>query len=450
MKSMLSKQLVTMLALSLLALLNGCDQGTEETQSAADAPTVSDKETNQSTYVVDDRNLTQLREDFNAHAGEVRLLFIVGPTCGICLRGMADLSDEFLAASQNDERLFTFVVHVPTLGAEEKHVADAVPLLDGPRVTHYWEDFGFIGRHYEEVLDIGMYAWDVWMVYGPDAHWEGTLPPPPDFWQHQLQPLPKETRLNAETFAAATRTQLDNVGQGSAVAMAERPSISPTHGTVITSVSQPRGVALEQYIRSRGGYLNLKSISIMRMHGVLEAGGESLPLTVETTRPDKIRRTVTTQDKPSIAAGWDGAATFADSLPRGLERDIESQLLALFEFNGSLVDWKDKGHQVSMQGMLKYGDVLAWRLVMESNRGGRREYLIDSHSGDIVRVTFADSGDEKALLVLPGDYREVSGFRLPFSIEYRDGNDKLLGVERFDEITVTTKPFDIADETVTH
>lgn len=31
-------------------------------------------------YVVDNRHLDRLRADFNANAGKVRLLFIVGPT----------------------------------------------------------------------------------------------------------------------------------------------------------------------------------------------------------------------------------------------------------------------------------------------------------------------------------------------------------------------------------
>ncbi len=434
-----------LIAMTLLPLIAACDQGPVESPPDADPDQLG-----ASSYVVIDENLSRLRDDFNAHTGQVRLLFIVGPTCGICLRGMADLSDEFIAASQNDDRLYTFVVHVPTLGAEEKHVADTMPLLDGPRVSHYWEDSGIIGRHYEEVLDIGIYAWDVWFVYGPEARWEGTLPPPPDFWQHQLGPLPEERRLNAETFAAAAREQLDTVGRVAAIAATGQGSSSPADGAVISSVAQPRGVALEQHIRGRGSYLNLKTISAIRMDGLLEAGGDVFPLTIETERPDRIRRTLTTHDGPSIATGAAGAASFADALPRGLGHDVESQLLSLFDFDGSLVDWKDKGHQVSMQGMVKQSDVLGWRLVLESRHGGQREYLIDSHTGDIVRATWTDAGDEMALVVLPGDYREVSGFRLPFRVEYRDGDGNVLGVESYDEVTINTEPFEVDDKTVTH
>ena len=47
----------------------------------ADAP--------QKPYVVLDKSLSQLRADFNANAGKVRMLYIVGPTCGICLHRVA-------------------------------------------------------------------------------------------------------------------------------------------------------------------------------------------------------------------------------------------------------------------------------------------------------------------------------------------------------------------------
>ncbi len=83
-------------------------------------------------YVVMGEDLRQLKDDFNANAGRVRLLFISGPTCGICLRGMADLNDAFIAASQGDSRLVTFVVHVPALGARDRSGAR---LLAYPRRT---------------------------------------------------------------------------------------------------------------------------------------------------------------------------------------------------------------------------------------------------------------------------------------------------------------------------
>jgi hypothetical protein len=98
-----------------------------------------DSATPRSELVILGEDLQQLKDDFNANQGKVRLMFLSGPTCGICLRGLADLNDEFLAAMQNDDRLMTFVVHVPTMGAKQHHAVDSIPLLDGPQINHYWE-----------------------------------------------------------------------------------------------------------------------------------------------------------------------------------------------------------------------------------------------------------------------------------------------------------------------
>ena len=133
-------------------------------------------------------DLKALRDDFNAKVGTVRLLFIVGPTCGGCLFGMEQI-DEALLRDNEDPRLNTFVVHVPTLGAKEKDVAPATQFLTGQNVIHYWEDTGIIGSHYQKVLNMGGYCWDTWMVFGPEAHWDKDTPPTPVFWvRHMSDP----------------------------------------------------------------------------------------------------------------------------------------------------------------------------------------------------------------------------------------------------------------------
>src|SRR5713101_3649813 len=97
---------------------------------AADAP--------QKPYVVLDKSLSQLRADFNANVGRVRTLYIVGPTCGICLRGMSDLQESVYSKKSDDPRMVTFVIHVPTLGAHEANVAPADRLITNGHTTHYW------------------------------------------------------------------------------------------------------------------------------------------------------------------------------------------------------------------------------------------------------------------------------------------------------------------------
>ena len=154
-------------------------------------------------YVVLDKNLTQLRADFNANVGKVRMLYIVGPTCGICLRGMSDLQESVYAKKGDDPRLVTFVIHVPTLGAREANVVPASHLITNRHTTQYWEETGITGKLMQEVMGVNKYVWDFWTIYGPKAVWsDERQPPAPDFWQHQLDGLPVEKKLDANVFAA--------------------------------------------------------------------------------------------------------------------------------------------------------------------------------------------------------------------------------------------------------
>src|ERR1700756_4847291 len=117
----------------------------------ADAP--------QKPYVVLDKSLSQLRADFNANVGKVRMLYIVGPTCGICLRGMADLKETVYSKRGDDPRVVTFIIHVPTLGAHEANVAPASRLITNRYTTHYWEETGITGKLMQHVIGDNKYIW---------------------------------------------------------------------------------------------------------------------------------------------------------------------------------------------------------------------------------------------------------------------------------------------------
>jgi hypothetical protein len=443
---------------SALTFMAACGQQSDQ---SATSEQNEQSDPDEISYVVLGEDLQQLKDDFNSNQGRVRLMFINGPTCGICLRGMADLNDAFLAASQNDDRLVTFVVHVPTLGAEEKHAADSIPLLKGPRIHHYWEESGIIGSHYTEVMDVNMYVWDFWAIYGPEARWEGTLPPKPEYYEHQLgvsrgefRGFPRERVLDAERFAAETSKFLDRVDSSQFAKQADR-ELSENElladGTTIPMVAQPRNVAVGQHIRNRGGYKNLKRIQALEMRGFLEADGRSYPLTISVARPNLIRRSITVNDQTSTAElSEDGQMTIDPGVARGIPAALESKLLGTFEFDGRLVEWPDKGHELSMRGMQKIGDVLAWKLDLVQSSGQHWHLFVNSHGGDIVMANMLDENEKAEYSILQSDFRETSGFKYPHRIEYVDSDGNSLGVEVIDEITVKQQAFNLADETVAH
>ena len=161
-------------------------------------------------YVTVDGTASQLRVDFNQAKGKVRLLFVVDPICPGCLRGLDDMNRDLLEHSR-DPRLETFVVHVPVLKPPPtaSDVPPAAELLKNPNVRHYWDPSGNFGRALSDGVDLRngskpVYAWDVWLIYGPDAVWQGTLPPKPLLLMHQLRALEGSKqfpRLDSDIFS---------------------------------------------------------------------------------------------------------------------------------------------------------------------------------------------------------------------------------------------------------
>lgn len=158
-----------------------------------------------------DGSLERLRADFNAHKDKVRLLFIVGPSCGGCLRGLDDVNRELVGRIQADKRFHTFVVHVPALMATAADVPEAMKLMLGPNVSHYWDGDARSAFAYGGVLDIyedakkgdAIFAWDVWLAYAPGQTWDDdSKPPAPTFWRHQLYKGRAGYELDPPVFGA--------------------------------------------------------------------------------------------------------------------------------------------------------------------------------------------------------------------------------------------------------
>ena len=402
-------------------MLTACDQ---QSDSPGNQEAGSDTPANDNSYVVLGEDLQQLKDDFNANEGRVRLMFLSGPTCGICLRGMADLNDAFIAASQNDERLVTFVVHVPALGAREEHVADTIPLLNGPRVHHYWEETGIIGIHYSDVMEVGMYVWDFWAIYGPDAHWEGTLPPVPDYYEHQLgfssqkfRTFPQDRMLNAERFANEAAKYIEQVDTARFAIEGElqlSESDLQGDGTVIPVVAQPRNVAVRQHIMGRGGYNNLKRIQSITKQGRWLIDGNEYPLLVEMKRPNLLSRNVSVDDQHYVSkVSSDGTIVQTGIAGHGLSADLEETLRNAYEFDGLLVEWPGKGSELEMLGMRKFGSVLAWMLDLTQSGGQHWHLYINSHGGALVRADLLGDGSQVEYSILQSDVRETDGFKYP-------------------------------------
>ena len=99
--------------------------------------------------------------------------------------------------------LHVYAVWVPILDSDtEPTVCAATARVPDTRVSRYWDGRANLVKAYARTLGLGdRPAWDVYMLYGPEAEWTAE-PPAPRSWMHQLQGVDATRRLDGDRFAA--------------------------------------------------------------------------------------------------------------------------------------------------------------------------------------------------------------------------------------------------------
>jgi hypothetical protein len=111
-----------------------------------------------------------------------------------------------------DDRVKAYIVWLPIFGGdfkgEGRNLSRSFP---DTRVSYFSDPESLSGELWERVLKTEReIAWDVYMLYGPEAKWEQE-PPLPDYWMHQLGGVTKAPRLNEETFRAKLKEMLSDI-----------------------------------------------------------------------------------------------------------------------------------------------------------------------------------------------------------------------------------------------
>lgn len=111
-----------------------------------------------------------------------------------------------------DPRLHGFVVWGPMLGDEERADAvDATRFLDDARTTHFWTDRHRVAEGFSRAAGLPEEepGWDIYLLYGAGAEWDGERPPEPDLLMHVGHPLPDDQRLHGPTLRRHVHSMLD-------------------------------------------------------------------------------------------------------------------------------------------------------------------------------------------------------------------------------------------------
>jgi outer membrane lipoprotein-sorting protein len=188
--------------------------------------------------------------------------------------------------------------------------------------------------------------------------------------------------------------------------------------------SQTAGELVAKNIEARGGISSIKAIDTVELTGrILTPQGYELAIVLRKKRPNKMRMEFTVQGATGVQA-FDGKAAWnflpfsGSEVPQILPRDEAGELAEQAEFDGPLVDYKQKGNTIGYEGRVTIDGTEAYNLKVKIKNGDLLSVFLDPSSYLEINENAIREvrGTKHEFESTAGDYRSVNGVKFPFSI----------------------------------
>ena len=182
---------------------------------------------------------------------------------------------------------------------------------------------------------------------------------------------------------------------------------------------------IAKYVKTIGGMEKIQAVKTMRRTGkVIVGGGFEIPLVEENKRPNFVRQDITIQGLVGTNA-YDGKAGWKIEPWQGKkdpEAMGEAELKGILEeadFDGPLVNYKEKGNKVEYVGMDEVEGTDTYKLKVTLKDGETRYFYMDTDYYVPIKIETKRiiRGNEVEIETVLGDYKEVSGWYMPWSVE---------------------------------
>lgn len=182
-------------------------------------------------------------------------------------------------------------------------------------------------------------------------------------------------------------------------------------------------------LEAKGGEEAWMTVETGRINGNMRimggpAGALEMPFVIEFKRPDMIRLEFTMQGMTGIQAfdgetGWTVMPFMGKTEPEEIAEDQLKELKHQADFEGVLVNYKEKGHTVELIGNEEVDGTPAYKLKITRSDGDvdylflDEEYFVEFKSV----ATREIQGNEMTVATVLGDYKEVDGLLFAHSME---------------------------------
>jgi hypothetical protein len=220
------------------------------------------------------------------------------------------------------------------------------------------------------------------------------------------------------------------------------------------SHAQTADELIAKNIEARGGLEKIKAIKTIRATGKIKGfGGRVLSMGEENARPDLVRVTTTVQGMTAIQAydgttGWQVEPFGGKKDPELMGEDSLRDLLLDADFDGPLIDYKEKGSTVEYLGHDVVDGDDALRLKVTLKNGDIIYDYLDPDTFIEIRREIQQfiRGSVRERVESLGSYKPVAGVMFPFAIATGSRNvpdAQTTAVQKI-EVNVNIDPADFA------
>ena len=211
---------------------------------------------------------------------------------------------------------------------------------------------------------------------------------------------------------------------------------------------------VQKNIEAKGGIDKIKAIKTVRMTGKLNAGGGFTAAQLqENERPNLVRETVSLQGMTAVqaydgSAGWQIQPFGGHKDPELMGEDDLRDLLLDADFDGPLVDYKEKGNTIEFLGHDVVDGDDALRLKVTQKNGDIIYYYLDPDTYLEIRKEVQEfiRGSVRESVFEMGSYKPVAGVMYPFTISQGSKANPAAQTTTFEKIeaNVNINPADFA------
>jgi len=182
---------------------------------------------------------------------------------------------------------------------------------------------------------------------------------------------------------------------------------------------------IAKYVKTVGGMDKIQAVTTLRRTGKFTGGGGfEAAVLQENKRPTKVREEFALQGMTGVNAydgktGWKIEPWQGKKDPEALSEEEMKQIVEDADFDEPLVNYQQKGNKVEFVGTDQVEGTDAFKLKVTLASGDVRYYYMDSDYYVPIKIEMKRMirGAEQEFETSLGDYKEVAGWYLPYSME---------------------------------